>query len=83
MLFDNDVDLLLIMMLRLSRLFLSYSKLKSEVLLTHKCEQILHKKKQANANKFLRLSIEAGEGCEGFKYKFLFDETINDNDVVY
>lgn len=70
-------------MLKLSKLFFYYSKLKSEVLLTNKCSEILHKKKSSNNIKFLRLTIEAGEGCEGFKYKFLFDEALNNNDVVY
>lgn len=50
-------------MLKLTKLFWNYSKLKSEVLLTNKCSEILHKKKQSNNTKFLRLTIEAGEGC--------------------
>lgn len=27
---------------------------------------------------FLRLEINAGEGCEGFTYKFKFDENLDD-----
>ena len=34
------------------------------------------------SDNFLRLEIFAGEGCEGFTYKFKFDNQIDENDLI-
>ena len=34
------------------------------------------------SNAFLRLEIFGGEGCEGYTYKFRFDEQLQESDLV-
>jgi iron-sulfur cluster assembly accessory protein len=56
--------------------------LKKEILFTEACLKQLKVKKGLKEDAFLRLSVEAGEGCKGFKYDFRFDSTLEEDDVL-
>ncbi|KAL4426761.1 hypothetical protein ABPG74_006539 [Tetrahymena malaccensis] len=58
-----------------------YSILQDEIKLTENCIKMI--KQKSRNDKFLRLTVESGEGCGGFAYKFQFDNSVTDDDSVY
>lgn len=60
----------------------NYQKLDDQLILTNGCRNAIEKKLVPNG-KFLRISIQGGEGCGGFTYKFLAEklETIGKDDL--
>ncbi|XP_050430448.1 iron-sulfur cluster assembly 2 homolog, mitochondrial [Adelges cooleyi] len=58
----------------------SSSHRENDLKLTEDCVRRL--KEVCNEGEFLRLSVEGG-GCSGFQYKFEFDESVCNDDVVF
>eukprot|EP01017_Pseudomicrothorax_dubius_P009943 TRINITY_DN13489_c0_g2_i1.p1 TRINITY_DN13489_c0_g2~~TRINITY_DN13489_c0_g2_i1.p1 ORF type:complete len:169 (+),score=34.43 TRINITY_DN13489_c0_g2_i1:47-508(+) len=54
-----------------------------EVSLTDRCWKKLEQKLGgAREGSFLRIIVEGGEGCSGYKYVFKIDDTINEDDAA-
>jgi len=50
---------------------------------TERAKKQIHKITSENeSKKYFRISVKGG-GCSGFKYNFSFDESTNDNDVLF
>ncbi|KAM3135975.1 hypothetical protein pb186bvf_011965 [Paramecium bursaria] len=62
-----------------------YHILKDQIQLTDLCikeKEIQRKQSSRFAGQFLRLGVDGGQGCSGFKYQFNFDKTLSEEDHV-
>jgi len=58
-------------------------KLHDEIAFTDECLKQIDIKKKSKPNQLLRIEVEGGVGCSGYRYNFKFDDQINSDDFVY